>query len=182
MTVTLQSWVLTVKYNKISTAGTPDPVQETIRACQGQFGDAARLHIRWYDTDGGSEAWTGLALVELQRSKTAVADLAEITVTFTGDGAVTSISNPYSAAVAPVVISATPSGVAAAGQVQITGQNFTGTVATTGVKFGGVNATSWVVVSDSTIVAVMPAGSAGSAAVVVTNATGASNSLPYTRG
>lgn len=180
--ITMQGWTLVAKYNKLSTGGTPDPVQETIRACQAQFGDAARLYVRWYDTDGGSEAYSGRAIVELQRSKTGVADLAEVTVTLTGDGPVTAITNPYSAAVAPVLLSATPSGVAAGGQVQITGQHFTGTVATTGVKFGGVSATSWIVVSDSTIVAIMPTGSAGSAPIIVTNATGASNSLAYTRG
>jgi hypothetical protein len=80
-----------------------------------------------------------------------------------------------------VILSATPSGVGAAGQVQISGSAFTGTVVTTGVKFGGVNATSWIVVSDNTIVAVMPAGSAGSAPIIVTNAAGASSSFPYTR-
>lgn len=180
--ITLQSWQIAIKYNKLATSGTPDPVQETIRACQAQFGDQARLYVRWYDTDGGSEAWAGQAIVELQRSKTGVADVAEVTVTFTGDGALTQITNPYSAAVAPVVTAASPSGAAAGAQVQISGQHFTGTVASTGVKFGGVAATSWIVVSDSTIVAVMPTGTAGSAPIVVTNATGASNSFAYTRG
>jgi hypothetical protein len=180
--ITLQSGVLTVKYNALSNGGTPNPAQELVRACVAQFGDSARLYVRWYDNDGGSDAWSARAIVEVQRSKTGVADLMEIQATFTLDGAITAISNPYSAALAPVLISATPSAVAVGGIVKITGQHFTGTVATTGVKFGGVNATSWIVVSDSTIVAVMPAGSAGSAVVLVTNATGASNSLSYTRG
>jgi hypothetical protein len=143
----------------------------------------ARVYTRWYDrTAGTPEAYSGLAIVGWSRSKTGVADLDEATITFTGDGARTPISNPAAPGVAPVVLSATPSGVAAAGLVTIAGSGFTGTVSTTGVKFGGVNATSWVVVSDSEIVAVMPAGSAGSAVVLVTNATGASNSLAYTRG
>jgi hypothetical protein len=179
--ITLQAWSLVAKYNKLITTGTPDVVQETVRAAQAQFGTAARVYVRWYDTDGGPEAWTGLAIVELSRSKTGVADLAEITLTLTGDGALTAISNPYAVALAPVVTGASPTAIAVGGVVQITGVGFTGTVVTTGVKFGGVNATSWIVVSDSVIVAVMPAGSAGSAVVLVTNATGASNALPYTR-
>lgn len=180
--ITLQSGVLTVKYNALMSSGTPDPAQELVRACVGQFGDDSRIHVRWYDTDGGSDAWSADSIVELSRSSTAVADLMAMQATFTLDGTVTSIDNPYSAAVAAVLTSALPSAAAADALVTITGQHFTGTVASTGVKFGATAATSWVVVSDSTIVAVMPAGSAGSAAVTVTNASGVSNSLAYTRG
>lgn len=179
--ITTTSWSVVVKYNKLMSSGVPDPVQETIRACMNQYGDAARLYVRWYDTDGGSEAYTGRAIVELQRSKTAVADIAEITVTLTGDGAATAIANPYAAAVAPVITSVTPSGAGTGAQVQITGQHFTGVVASTGVKFGGTAATSFLFVSDSVIVAVLPTGSAGATTVVVTNATGPSNSFSYTR-
>lgn len=181
ITVTDMAWQLVIKYNRLSAGGTANPVQQMIEACEGQFGDAGELYVRWYETDGGAYAKSGRAVVTIVRSKTGEPDLSEITATFDGDGAATTITNPYAAAVAPVLLSATPSGVAAGGQVQITGQHFTGVVATTGVKIGGVNATSWILVSDSTIVAVMPAGTAGSAPIVVTNATGPSNSLPYTR-
>lgn len=81
----------------------------------------------------------------------------------------------------PVIVSATPSGAAAGAIVTIRGVGFTGTVPTTGVKFAAVNATSWSVTDDGTIVAVVPAGSAGSAPITVTNATGASTAFPYTR-
>lgn len=179
--ITMQGWVLTMKYNKLSSGGSPDPTQELIRSCVGQFADAARLYVRWYDTDGGAEAYQGRAIVEYQRSKTAVADLAEVQVTCTGDGELTSIENPYAPAVAPVITNVTPSGIGTGGQVEIVGQNFTGTVASTGVKFGGTAATSFVVVSDSVIVAVLPSGSAGATTVTVTNATGPSAAVNYTR-
>ena len=182
ITVTDMAWTVVIKYNRLSSGGTPNPVQQMIEACEGKFGDAGELYVRWYETDGGSYAKSGRAVVTIVRSKTSEPDLSEITATFDGDGEATDITNPYSANVAPVLLSATPSGAATGAQVQITGQHFTGTVASTGVKFGGVAATSWIVVSDSTIVAVMPTGSAGSAPIVVTNATGASNSLAYTRG
>ena len=153
-----------------------------VRGCVGQFGDAARLYVRWYRTDGIDEAWSGRAIVEVSPSKTGVADLNEISVTFTGDGVLTKIANPYAPSLAPVISSASPSGVATGGQVRIVGQNFTGTVGTTGVKFGATNATSWILDGDSVIVAVMPSGTAGAANIVVTNATGASTAFPYTRG
>lgn len=181
ITVTDFAWTVVVKYNRLSNGGVPNAVQQMIEACEGQFGDAGELYVRWYETDGGAMAKTGRAVVTIVRSKTSEPDLSEITATFDGDGPAVAITNPYAVALAPVLISATPSGVGVGGQVQISGQHFTGTVPTTGVKFGGVNATSWIVLSDTTIVAVMPAGSAGSAPVIVTNATGASSALPYTR-
>jgi hypothetical protein len=180
--ITMQAWSVAAKFNRQATSGTEDPASAALRACRAQFGDAARIYVRWYSTVQTSEpGWQGRAIVELNKSKTAVADLNEFTVTLTGDGVLTSIANPYAPGVAPVITSATPSGAAAGAQVTIVGQYFTGTVATTGVKFGAVNAASWVVLGDTTIVAVMPAGSAGSAPVTVTNATGASSAFPYTR-
>lgn len=171
-----------VKANRKTNAGVFDPGQELIRTTRFQFGDQARLYIRWFDRNGVAEAYSGRALVDWQQSKTGVADLEEVTMTFTIDGVLSAITTPYTATVVPVITSATPSGVAVGGQVQISGNGFTGTIATTGVKFGATNATSWVVVSDSLIVAVMPAGSAGPANIVVTNAAGASTAFTYTRG
>jgi hypothetical protein len=159
-----------------------DPGQELVRQARFQFGDQARVYVRWYDRNGAPEAYTGRVIVDWQQSKTGVADLEEVTITGTGDGVLTPITNPYTPTSAPVVAAATPSGVSVGNQVTITGNGFTGTVVSTGVKFGATAATSWTVVSDSLIVAIMPTGSAGSAPVTVTNATGASNALPYTRG
>ncbi|WP_243063186.1 IPT/TIG domain-containing protein [Humibacter sp. RRB41] len=82
----------------------------------------------------------------------------------------------------PVITSATPTAATAGSMLEIVGTGFTGTVPTTGVKIGGSNATSFIVIDDSHIVAIVPAGSAGSAPIVVTNAAGASASFPYTRG
>lgn len=180
--ITQQAWTLGIKYNAKASSGVRDAGQALIEACVGQFDTASQLYVRWYDKTGLPEAKQGQGIVEVQRSKTGVSDLNEMSATFTGQGALTDITNPYSPDSAPVVSAASPSGVGTGGQVQITGQGFTGTVASTGVKFGGVAATSWLVLSDSVIVAVMPSGSAGSAAIVVTNATGASNSFAYTRG
>lgn len=187
--IPMQGWAHVLKVLRRATGGVWDPGLELVRACVGQFGASARIYVRWYDISGIStgtpgivEAGSGYAIVEISRSKTGVGDLEEWQVTFTGDGAPASIAIPAFGTASPVVNSATPSGVAAAGQVLITGTGFTGTVVTTGVKFGGTNATSWIVINDTLISAVMPTGSAGSAAVVVTNANGASNSFPYTRG
>lgn len=85
------------------------------------------------------------------------------------------------AAAVATILAATPSGAGAGALVTIAGSRFAGTSGAAGVKFGAVNATSYTVVSDSTIVAVVPAGSAGSAPIIVTNGAGASTAFPYTR-
>lgn len=181
---TMYGWKLAVKFFRPTTASVPsDPGQQIVEAARFQFGTSARVYVRWYDRNGYSTGnYSGYALVDWQQSKTGAADIEEVTVNFNGDGPLTPISNPYAAAAVPVIISATPASQNTGKQVQIVGSNFTGTVATTGVTFGGSNASSWVVVSDTLIVAVLPSGSAGSAAIVVTNAVGASSSFAYTRG
>ena len=181
--ITMQAWSVSAKYNRQASAGVTDAAAELLRNARGKFGDAARVYVRWYSTVQTSEpGWQGRAIVEVNKSKTGVADLNEFTATLTGDGALSPIANPYVPSSVPSILSASPSAVAAGGQVEIRGTGFTGTVATTGVKFGATNATSWIVVSDQEIVAVMPAGSAGAANIVVTNAAGASTAFSYTRG
>lgn len=83
----------------------------------------------------------------------------------------------------PVLASALPSGAAAGANVVIrsTTGGFLTVSGAAGVKFNAINATSYIVIDDYTIVAVLPAGSAGSAPIIVTNAAGASAPLAYTR-
>lgn len=173
------NWKLTLGLYRQATGGVEDPAFALMRACQGQFGDSARLYVRWYRKDGLPEAWQGRGVVTLSKAKTGVTDLDAWNVTFTGSGMLSPITNPYAPAAAPTVLSATPSAAATGQLVTITGTGFTGTVS---VAFGGVDSTDFVVLGDSVIIAAMPTGAAGAAAVVVTNATGASTALAYTRG
>lgn len=184
MEKTFEEWTATATVMRRVNSGVYDAGQELVRSrTVGKFGDECRVGIRWYDKDGGPEAYQGVAIVTWARSQSGVRNLDAATITFTGtDIPLEAITNPGTAPTAPVVTSATPSNVAAGGQVTISGSGFTDTLATGGVKFGGISSSTYTVVSDQTIVAVMPAGSAGSAVVTVTNAEGASNALPYTRG
>jgi hypothetical protein len=179
---TMTGWSIVAKALR-STVGTVfDPGQELVRTTRFAFGTTARLYVRWYDRNGAAEAYSGQAIVDYAPSKTGVADLDEITMTFKGDGVLAPITNPYAAAAVPVLLSATPSGASVGQLVTIVGSGFTGVVPATGVKFGAVTATVTSVQGDTQIVAVMPAGTAGSAPVMVTNPIGASTTLPYTRG
>ena len=88
-------------------------------------------------------------------------------------------SSLVTAPAAPTVTAATPSAAAEGELVEIAGTGFTGATA---VKFGDTSATDFTVVSDSIIVASVPAGDAGAANITVTNATGTSAVFDYTRG
>lgn len=95
-----------------------------------------------------------------------------------GIGAVMKIYKTDLTAAVATVSAATPSGAAATQVVRITG---TGFLTATVVKFAAAAASSFEILSDERIDAVMPAGSAGSAPVTVINPGGTSNALAYTR-
>lgn len=88
----------------------------------------------------------------------------------------------YAVSLVPIITSVLPSAAAAGATVLIRGSRFTVVAGAAGVKFGGTNATSYTVLDDNTILAVVPAGSAGPTTVTVTNASGTSAAFPYTRG
>lgn len=96
-------------------------------------------------------------------------------------GAVKKWYSSLSTPTAPTVTTALPSGAAAGALIKITGTKFTGVTGATGVKIGGTNASFYSVDDDNTIYAVLPAGAAGSAPITVTNPTGTSSALAYTR-
>lgn len=80
---------------------------------------------------------------------------------------------------APRALSAAPANAAEGATVTITGANMTGATA---VTVGGTAATAVTVVSDTSLTFEMPAGSAGTVDIIVTNANGSSLPLAYTRG
>jgi hypothetical protein len=168
--VTLLNWSLTVKANRVLTTGMFDPGQELCRGAYDQFGDAARLYVRWYDRNGGTEAYSGRGIVGYKQSKTGVTDLEEVTVTITGDGARTTITNPAGSTTTPAITMATPSALTQGGILQLMGSGFTGA---TSVKFGTATA-SFSVVNDGLIVAVAPTVT-GSQNVTVTTPNGTAN-------
>jgi hypothetical protein len=81
----------------------------------------------------------------------------------------------------PTIVSALPSGAGAGAIVKIVGTKFSSVVGVAGVKFNAINAAAYAVDDDGTIYATLPAGSAGSAPIIVTNSAGASTGFAYTR-
>lgn len=84
----------------------------------------------------------------------------------------------FEPATVPVLTSALPSAQAAGEVVTLVGTGFTGVTA---VTVGGVSAPLFDIVSATKIYVTLPAGTAGSAPIIVTNTAGASVALAYTR-
>lgn len=152
-------------------------------------GEDAVLHIRYYHkpesgTPDPTDAYEGFATVAVSRANAGADGAVErLTVTLTGKGPRKEITNPFTGwtATVPTLSSALPSGAAAGAQVTIKGTGFSAVSGAAGVKFGATNATSYTVVDPTTIVAIVPTGTAGSAPIIVTSTAGASTALPYTR-
>lgn len=153
--------------------GSRDPGQEFIRL---RSEDLTLFHARIYERISGGEAYDAWLTAQWVQQAGSPSDIVKSDFTLLVQGARSIITNPFGVGSVPVVSGVSPVTTPAAGGglVQIFGSGFTGTVPTTGVKFGGTNATSWVVISDSLIVAVAPAHATGPVIVLVTNATGAS--------
>ena len=172
----LSGWTATLSLFRMRYPTAYDAGQEFLRAANEA---KSQLHVRIFDRTGGSEAYEGFGYVQWENQSGGPNDPLKVNATFTGNGARTVISNPVATNSAPVVSSATPSGAAVGTLLRILGSFFTG--ATT-VTIGGVSVVQKDIVSDNQIEILVPAGTAGSAPIIVTNTTGASNSLAYTRG
>lgn len=81
---------------------------------------------------------------------------------------------------APYIGTITPTGKSIGGQVLITGTGFAAQAITAFVFGTGHAVTVYTIVNDNQIVATIPTGATGSVGVVITNATGASNTVNYT--
>jgi len=158
-----------------------DELQALIDASKAN-GQDNLIRLQVYDALGADYAFDGWFSIQVTRTSTGWDDKGWFQITATQNRFLGWIANPVLTGNIPLIASVLPTAVAEAGDVFIEGENFTGTTGVASVKFGGVNATSYVVVSDSLIAAVMPAGDAGSAPVIVTNPVGPSEAEPYVRG
>ena len=136
----------------------------------------ARAYHEWI----AELAWQFTAEVSFQRKNTGNADVEFFSFTLTAKGDRKVIPNPaLDAPSAPTVTAAEPSAAEEGAWVEILG---TGFADATSVTFGGVAATSFLLATGGRLFAQMPAGTAGSAPIVVTTPAGASTAFAYTRG
>ena len=154
-------------------------------------GSSAVIETRWYHKpESGAanptDAGRGLATVTYTRQNSGPnGEIEMLSITLTGKGTYEEIINPFVgwAVTAPVVTSVSAAAPATnpAGtgkQVTITGTNLTGATA---VTFKAIAASSFAVISSTTIIAVLPTDVAGTVAVLVTTPAGVSTAVTYTR-
>lgn len=75
----------------------PDPGQEIIRLAADQFGPDSVVHVRWFDRNGGPEAFEGYASVSWEPEGGGPTDLDKVSAKLSGQGARLAIENPYPA-------------------------------------------------------------------------------------
>lgn len=175
----------TVQGNRSTVTGAYLPEVEALLAAAKGIGSAAVVDIRWYHkpdvgTPNPTDAGRASCTVEVTRQNTGNAEAESFSVSLTGKGRFTPITNPFAGwdVSKPVLSAITPSGAAANDLVTITGSGLLGA---TSVMFGTVSATDFVVANGATIIAQLPAGTAGSVNVTVTTPGGTSTALAYTR-
>ncbi|HJQ00080.1 MAG TPA: IPT/TIG domain-containing protein [Jatrophihabitans sp.] len=86
--------VLKLIRKKGVTSNVYDPGQETLRLASNEFGGAGVVRVRWYERDGGGEAWEGYAQVQWSEDGGNSTALSTVSVTLSGQGARTPITNP----------------------------------------------------------------------------------------
>lgn len=98
-TRTQLKWSLEVKVlRKIGvTSDNYDPGQEALRIAAEAFGSAGTPQLRWYDRDGGPEAYSGFGSVSWEPEGGEAKDLDTVTIKIAGNGKRTSITNPAAA-------------------------------------------------------------------------------------
>ena len=193
--VTGWSWALAfnVQVNRSITTGLYLPEVEAIldRTKPTAKGAEAVLETRWYHkpesgAPNASDAGRGIATAAYSRQNTGPnGEIEVLAVTLTGKGPYEEIVNPFAGweITTPSVssVSAASPAVNPAGtgkQVTITGLNLTGATA---VTIKALPATSFAVISSTTIIMVLPTDTAGTVPVVVTTPAGVSAAVNYTR-
>jgi hypothetical protein len=176
----------TVQVNRILTTGLYLPEVEALVAAGKAKGDGAVIDVRFYHkpefgTPNPADAGRAYVTVEVSRQNTGNSETDVLSISLAGKGSVEPIVNPFTGwgTTVPVLSSAAPTAAVAGELVTVTGAGLLGA---TGVKFGAVSVTEFEVMNGATIIAIMPAGTAGSAPVTVITPAGTSAALAYTRG
>jgi len=127
--------------------------------------------------DENLPAHEGTFSIMVAPATTGYQDKGGYAFTLQSDGVVDVIPSPIAGDGSPIIETASPAGQAVGEQIVVRGYNFTGT---TGITVDSETVDEFTVVDANTIVLVIPAAVSGSAPIVVTNASGASDSFAYT--
>lgn len=171
-----------------SVEGVRDPVTKQLVPAQAWLvdllnaayaeGEDNKREFQWFDAlDERLPAFEGKFSVAVTDLNTGFADKGGWTFTLTNDGVVERIVSPIAGDGKPILESASPAGQAPGDLIVVRGYGLKETVSAT---IDGQAVAEIRPVDDNAIVLLIPATVSGSAPIVVTNAAGASEALPYT--
>ena len=177
------NWVITFAAEAVrdATGAIAQAWLVALLATAAASGAANKIDAQHFDAkDENLPAIEGSFSVAVAKLATGFADNGGYTFTLTSNGIVRDIVSPIAGTGVPVLESALPTGAAATENVYVRGYKVD---AITGATIGGVEATSIEQIpgEPNIVVLELPTGTAGSAPIVLTNAVGASDALPYTR-
>jgi hypothetical protein len=91
-----QSWEIAATFNRKINDQTKvyNPVHEFLRLACFAFGSASIVGIRFYDRNGLPEAYSGNCIVTWEPQGGEYTALDQVSITLTGDGILTPITNP----------------------------------------------------------------------------------------
>lgn len=175
----------TIQGNRSLTTGLYLPELEALLTAAKSIGSAAVVDVRWYHkpeagTPNTHDAGRSRCTVSITRQNTGNADNEIFVVTLTGKGKFEQVANPFAGwdVTEPVLSGITPEGAGEGELVTLVG---TGLLGATAVAFGATPASDFVVANAATIIAAVPAGTAGTVNVTVTTPGGTSAALAYER-
>ncbi|SDJ08138.1 hypothetical protein SAMN05444157_1637 [Frankineae bacterium MT45] len=88
-------WKLTCKFDrKVATGYAEDPGQLALRAAAVNTGNSSIVSVRWFDRNGGQEAYQGLAVVTWSDDGGNTSAKSSVSVAVSGRGPRNTISNP----------------------------------------------------------------------------------------
>lgn len=170
-----------------SVEGVRDPQTKQLVAAQAWLvdllnaayaeGEDNKREFQWFDAlDPRLPAFEGKFSVAVADLNTGYADKGGWTFTLTNDGVVERIESPIAGDGTAILESAAPAGQGPGDLIVVRGYNLLGTVSAT---IDGIAVDEIRAVDDNAVVLAIPAAVAGSAPIILTNATGASQPLPY---
>ena len=147
-------------------------------------GSGNKIDAQLFDAkDPALGAIEGTFTVEVAPLKTGYADSGGYKFTLTGDGVIRDIASPIGGSGVPIIASVLPLNQGAGSNIYVRGSNVSAITAATvgGVTVPLVGGISQIPGETNIVVLELPAGTAGSAPIVLTNAAGAGVAYPYVR-
>lgn len=154
-------------------------LRSKFKATRSASAQASEFGVRFYDRDGLDDGMSSEGRCYVKSwSQSGGKGRETVDIVLQGQGTLSDITNP-AGNLTPTVSSISPTSGSTAGNdqvVDIYGQHYmpNGVSTVTAVEFGANDATDYTVVSDSHIVAIPPAGAAGTVQVKVTTSAGTS--------